>query len=58
MSGTLLKTLSVSKQEDGMQKAVWDRSGSPVSKGIYVCTISIENAGDVTKTSFKIPVLR
>jgi hypothetical protein len=58
MSGSLVKTLSVSKQEDGMQKAVWDRSGSPVSKGIYVCTISIENAGDVTKTSFKIPVLR
>lgn len=58
LSGTRVKKLAVNKQENGSRKAVWNSAGSPVSKGIYLCTICIDNAGTDTKTSFKIAVVR
>ena len=54
LSGTRVKELAVNKEENGSRKAVWNSAAAPVSKGIYVCTISIDNAGTPIKTSFKI----
>jgi hypothetical protein len=58
MSGTLVKSLAVNQAKDGMMTAVWNRSGSSVSKGIYVCKISVGDANTVATNSFKIAVLR
>ena len=58
MSGGLVKTLDVNQTENSVMKAVWNRSSAPVSKGIYLCKISVDNAGTVTTSSFKIAVLR
>jgi C1A family cysteine protease len=59
--GTLVRTLAVNDVEKGLQKAIWNstnESGSPVSKGIYLCKINNNNANTVTTSSFKIAVSR
>jgi hypothetical protein len=61
LTGTLVRSLAVNNVEKGLQKAVWNstnEAGSPISKGIYLCKISINNANAITTSSFKIAVSR
>lgn len=61
LSGTLIKTLRAKEIEYGVKKAVWNSTnvaGLPVSKGIYICTISVDSGDSETNGSFKIAVSR
>ena len=61
LSGTLVKTLAINDGENGFKKAVWNstnKAGLPVSSGIYVCNISVDNANAMITGSFKIAVSR
>jgi len=61
LSGVQIKNLVVSNEEQGLQQAIWNstsEAGVPVSEGVYVCRVSVDNANAKTTSAFKIAIMR